>query len=392
MRFCAPIDPAPRLAVLGVLTTDGHLDYRAAIRSSWMRKSEAADITTRFVMRGLGSAAEDEARLHGDIVFVEALAGASRKNGPLQSLVLWWRCAVESWPQASLVGKADDDIWVQMTATAAHLRGSMAALAAQPSFAQDRRPPAMYWGIMETFHWNSVKARPVGFAKKYGGGRARTECFRRHLHANGSLVRPEARSERSDDAWRSTSGRGHLIGPFNFAKGARHSGRSAPSAAVSCVALTIVPMPRRSDVFRLARARGAAERRRGPPTPRQRYCALSQRFARGAVPAMGGCLHGHGARPISFGRRPGIGASAHGPLRGRLAVCVDAERAAVAHENQEPAPNRRCGALVIAAAAVRAKRGGAHLWQHLHLVQRWYMATLHVHAQQDDLRNEAGAP
>jgi len=112
MRFCAPVDPAPRLAVLGVLTTDGHRDYREAIRSSWMRKSTLADITTRFVMRGLGSAAEDEARRHGDIVFVEALASANRKIGPLQSLVMWWQCAVETWPQASLIGKADDDIWV----------------------------------------------------------------------------------------------------------------------------------------------------------------------------------------------------------------------------------------------------------------------------------------
>ena len=234
MRFCAPIDPAPRLAALGVLTTDSHRDYREAIRSSWMRKSNAADITTRFVMRGLGSAAEDEARLHGDIVFVEALASANRKNGPLQSLVLWWQCAVETWPHATLIGKADDDIWVQMIATAAHLRGSLAALAAQPSIARDQRPPAMFWGIMETFHWSSVKTRPVGFAKKYGGGGARTECFRRHLNANGSLVRPEARTERSDDAWRSASGHGHLIGPFNFAKGARHSGLRASAAGLRC--------------------------------------------------------------------------------------------------------------------------------------------------------------
>ena len=96
MRFCAPIDPAPRLAALGVLTTDSHRDYREAIRSSWMRKANAADITTRFVMRGIGSTAEDEAHSHGDIVFVEALASMVRKNGPLQSLVLWWQCAVET--------------------------------------------------------------------------------------------------------------------------------------------------------------------------------------------------------------------------------------------------------------------------------------------------------
>ena len=155
-----------------------------------------------------------------------------------------------------------------MIATAAHLRGSLAALAAQPSFARDQRPPAMFWGKMETFHWSSVKARPIGFAQKYGAVRAKTKCSRRHLYANGSLVRPEARTERSDDAWRSANGHGHLIGPFNFAKGARHSAVSAPRQ-LDCVALTIGPMPRRSDVLRLAEARSAAERGRGPPTTRQ---------------------------------------------------------------------------------------------------------------------------
>lgn len=219
MRFCLPIDPAPRLAVLGVLSIDSHRDFRREIRGSWMRGSDRAGIKTRFVMRGLGSVAEGEAQEHGDMLFVKAPADANRKNGPLLSLVLWWRCAVQAWPQVSLVGKADDDIWVQMTATAAHLRGSLAALAAQPQFTQVDSAPAMFWGLMETFHWSSAKNRPVGFAKKYGGSGARAECFRRHLNANGSLVRPERRASRSEDAWRGAHGHGNLIGPFNFAKG-----------------------------------------------------------------------------------------------------------------------------------------------------------------------------
>jgi len=78
---------------------------------------------------------------------------------------------------------------------------------------------------METFHWSCARSRPVGFAKKYGGGGAKAECFRRHLNANGSLVRPETRASRSEDAWYGAHGSGNLIGPFNFAKGAA---RSAP--------------------------------------------------------------------------------------------------------------------------------------------------------------------
>ena len=169
-----------------------------------------------------------------------------------------------------------------MIATAAHLRGSLAALAAQPSFAQDQRSPAMFWGKMETFHWNSVKSRPIGFAQKYGGGRARTECVRRHLYANSSIVRPEARTEHSGDAWRSASGIGHLIGPFNFAKGVTAGPLPSSPRLGSWIALRS-PSARcpthRSDVLRLAPARGATERRRCPPTTSQCYSALSQRFA-----------------------------------------------------------------------------------------------------------------
>ena len=222
-----PCQPARRSAASGPRRSPSRSPGRPqALRSSWMRKSNAADIVARFVMRGLGSAAEDEASRHEDIVFVQAHATANRKIGPLQSLVLWWQCAVEAWPQASLIGKADDDIWVQMIATAGHLRGSLAALAAQPRFARDQRSPGLFWGLMETFHWSSVRNRPVGFAKKYGGGGASAECFRRHLYANGSLVRPETRDGRSGDAWRGANGLGNLIGPFNFAKGA-----CAPSIA-----------------------------------------------------------------------------------------------------------------------------------------------------------------
>lgn len=258
MRFCAStIDATPRLAVLGVLTTDDHHAYREAIRVSWMRKAEAADIVVRFVMRGLGSSAEAEADQHGDIAFVRAPASAHRKNGPLMSLILWWRCAIAEWPKAALVGKADDDIWVQMVATAAHLRGSMAALSAQPTLSQIGTTPRLFWGLMESFHWSTVKKRPVGFAKKYGGNGATAECYRRHLNPNGSLVRPEVRANRDEDAWRGAHGNGNLIGPFNFAKGMQQR-RNTPSAPPPRTQPDIRAHAGRPDVLCLLHAREPA--------------------------------------------------------------------------------------------------------------------------------------
>ena len=78
-------------------------------------------------------------------------AKADRKAGPLYSLLNWLRCAVQTWPEVSLVGKADDDVWINLPGTAEHLRGSLARLqdSSHPA------PPRMLWGIMETFGWNT---------------------------------------------------------------------------------------------------------------------------------------------------------------------------------------------------------------------------------------------
>ncbi|KAL3896427.1 MAG: hypothetical protein SGPRY_013275, partial [Prymnesium sp.] len=102
-------DSWPRLAVLGVLSTEERLPLRSAIRRTW------APVLA-------------EAASQGDVVLVRAPARAERAKGPLLSLFLWFRCALVAWPAARMIGKADDDIWVNLTSTAAMLQHSLRSI------------------------------------------------------------------------------------------------------------------------------------------------------------------------------------------------------------------------------------------------------------------------
>uniref|UniRef100_A0A7S0PXY5 Hexosyltransferase n=1 Tax=Coccolithus braarudii TaxID=221442 RepID=A0A7S0PXY5_9EUKA len=193
--FCAVPDLQPRLAVLGVFTAEGNADRRVAIRSSWLNSSNAwseaggGQIAVRFVARGLGDTPrlDMENKEHADTVLLRAPAHMPRNNGPLLSLIHWFQCAVTAWPRAQLIGKADDDVWVHLDATAAHLRGSLAALRPMlPPGDGDDAAPRMLWGMMETFGWSLTSHRPQGFAYKYGG--RQSKC-RDRMH-NESFVYP----------------------------------------------------------------------------------------------------------------------------------------------------------------------------------------------------------
>ena len=86
--------------------------FRAAARSTWMANLTAGSgILPRFVLRGLDVSPDvlSEQKQHGDIVFVRAAQSLSRAAGPLHSIFLWWECALYAWPNAALIGKADDD-------------------------------------------------------------------------------------------------------------------------------------------------------------------------------------------------------------------------------------------------------------------------------------------
>ena len=160
--FCAPVDRRNLLSVLGIVTTQ-QTNYRQAIRDSWMRHGEASSVT-KLVMRGLGASEQllREAAAYRDIVFLPERERQPKASGPLISTLLWLSCAVVAWPNAALVGKSEDDVWLHLPDIYDSLRGSMAALRA-------RGVDHLYWGLMEYYHFNESSGRPIGFGQEWGG-------------------------------------------------------------------------------------------------------------------------------------------------------------------------------------------------------------------------------
>ena len=63
-----------------------------------------------------------------------------------------------------MIGKADDDIWIQLPSTGVLLRSSLDALrAAHPRQAE----PQMLWGELERYHWEEAVHRPTRFARDF---------------------------------------------------------------------------------------------------------------------------------------------------------------------------------------------------------------------------------
>ena len=168
--FCAAPDIRNRLAVLGVFTSEENVARRAVART-WLTAANQAGaaVLSRFVARGMGDtpALSQESRDDGDVVFLRAPTTMLRSNGPLLTLILWFECSLQAWPHAKLIGKADDDVWVHVDATTAHLQGSLEAL--RPVLrVGDGEVPLMFWGLMETYGWSLTSHRPMGFVYKYG--------------------------------------------------------------------------------------------------------------------------------------------------------------------------------------------------------------------------------
>lgn len=224
-RFCASIDSSPHLAVIGILSPDEHIGLREQLRATWLASEPR--VLARFVLRGVNALAAslNESHMFGDIVFVKAPAQMPRKTGPLLKLFLWLQCATVAWPQAQLIGKADDDTYVHLPGIADHLEHTMRFANGAP----------IYWGSFESFHWQLDRHRPIGFAGRLttrGGRHALEHCKRRAVPAEALDTANAKKSELSYGRVRSYSvmlqgnagdassqqGAG-AVGPFHFARG-----------------------------------------------------------------------------------------------------------------------------------------------------------------------------
>ena len=215
--FCRPVDSTPHLAVLGVLGTEHQIDVRAAIRATWLPGGADADILANFVLRGLGvqSATLEEAAQHRDIVFVRSESGQSRLVGPIWSLFLWLECAYAAWPHAKLIGRAETDTWQDLPGVAARLLADFEALrvrAQRSTETTSTSPPLIYWGVMESFHWNLRVQRPKGFAYKFGASALQCEVRQSPTGDKGPMINVALPPNAS-------SARDTFVGPFSFGKG-----------------------------------------------------------------------------------------------------------------------------------------------------------------------------
>ena len=74
------------------------------------------ELDVKFVARGQGASHRiwKEADTHGDVVFLNESSELSRAHGPLVTLMAWLECVATAWPNAELVGKADDDVMLML--------------------------------------------------------------------------------------------------------------------------------------------------------------------------------------------------------------------------------------------------------------------------------------
>jgi hypothetical protein len=207
--FCVPADPTPRLAVLGIVSTE-RTAWRASVRQSTMRFAPQVQVETeggvliRLLLRGINcsQAVRNESERHGDIIFLPAPADLSAGRGPLISTLLWLQCASGAWRNAHFIGKAEDDVWIHVPDVISSLRASRAALGKLA--VQD-----VYWGMFETYYFNETAQRPFGFGHYHPWSMWAAPC---RLNATGNTS-GTTRGVVNLDA------RHRHHGPFSYSKG-----------------------------------------------------------------------------------------------------------------------------------------------------------------------------
>ncbi|KAL3927254.1 MAG: hypothetical protein SGPRY_002912 [Prymnesium sp.] len=224
--------PSSPLAVLGVLTFEERREYRERIRASWMSHPPSppslpalsSTILTRFVVRGIGASDSmvREGEERGDVIFLRAPSALRRTIGPLTSFVRWLECAVSAWPNAQLIGKADDDVWLHLQSTASLLHATFTSLS-------DSSPngvaPRVLWGHMESYSWDVSAGRPAWHGYSWFKSH---DCRQRTMRREEVLARSLAHANKTecrvakDERGVARCGGGDeavVAGPFGFPKG-----------------------------------------------------------------------------------------------------------------------------------------------------------------------------
>ena len=191
--LCTARDPSPRLGALGILSAAEQPKFRSIARRTWMAgaaaREAAGGLAVRFVIRGIGASAElqREVRSAHDVILLRA-PSLNRRSGPLVSLIMWMECALDAWPNAGLIGKADDDVWIHLAGVELHLRLTLSAISER----SQSRLPLMYWGVQETYSWDVSSHLPWGFSYLYGWDEAfeRRQCMREYVRESSGRIGP----------------------------------------------------------------------------------------------------------------------------------------------------------------------------------------------------------
>lgn len=134
----------PPLVAVGILSAPPFTSRRHAIRRTWLaERSTLRSVAACFVVRaGLcgrtseaalreRSVVAAEAAAHGDVLALESVCLHERRaRGAVFALYAWMQHAVDAYPHAAFIAKADDDVWLDLLTLRTYLSAISRALPA----------------------------------------------------------------------------------------------------------------------------------------------------------------------------------------------------------------------------------------------------------------------